>query len=110
MLPEQKYRDIEKLPVNPDCINIIDNETLVTYLGGNKTEYKLLSDKYEETYTTTGTPPPEYKCYNIQDIKIIKTSYDYMTPLYVHMAIFSFVLIVFICFYIFVKPFFRTKV
>lgn len=115
-LPEQDentmYRDTSNLPATSICYHIVDDMTLEAWTATNtKKTYKLVADTYYLTTTTTETVPASYSCYtDIAYVNMLKSRYDFLSPILHTMAIASFLAIVYFAYRLIIYPFYRKGV
>lgn len=104
------YRDITALPVQTNCIKIIDDKSLVVYTNTDTSIYKLISNKYYKTETfEPNTPKTADVCYTTTQVSTLPSPFDFVTPIYHLSAIASFSFIVFLAYRLIVHPWWRKR-
>lgn len=105
------YRDITELPTTVNCIKIVDDKSLIVYTDTETSIYKTVSNKYYETESyDPNTPSTETVCYTYSQIEMLPSNFDFITPIYHTIAIFTAIIIFYIAYKLILYPFFRKKI
>lgn len=101
------YRDITNI-TDATCFVTWDNQTIAGYTGTQVKEYKYISNKYylTETRDYSGIPN-NFNCQTLQEIQSIPSQYDFITPVFHTIAIFSAIILFYMAYKLIIYPFFR---
>lgn len=104
------YRNHDELnPVTGSCWVLVDDKTILNYVNGTKETYVLYSDTWMERQTETSALPGEVKCYSLDEIKELPSTYDFLDPFLQSMAILTALVIFYFAYRLILHPFFRIK-
>lgn len=104
-------RDTSDLPETTNCIDIIDDKSLVVYTDDSTSIFKLVGNKYYETDSSvTNTPDSTTTCYTTTEIADISSNFDFIVPIYHTIAIASVLILFYLAYKLILYPFFRKRV
>lgn len=105
------YRDVSDID-QQSCSTLSSSGTITTYSSNRRKIYEYIGNKYvlrSENDGNYSSTIANSICLSNQQLTTLQSDYDFITPVYHTIGIFSFLFIVFFAYRLLIYPFFRSK-